>query len=40
MEDNKGAIKLASDPIYTKKTKHIDLRHYFFRKNVDEEKIE
>ena len=29
--DNQGAIKLAYNPIYHKRTKHIDVRHHFVR---------
>lgn len=29
--DNKGSIKLAENPVFHKRTKHIDIRHHFIR---------
>lgn len=31
LTDNKGSIKLAENPVYHKRTKHIDIRHHFIR---------
>ncbi|GBL94061.1 Copia protein [Araneus ventricosus] len=31
LSDNKGAIKLAENPIFHRRTKHIDIRHHFVR---------
>ena len=33
-EDNKGAIYLANNPVTTPNSKHIDVRHHFFRQRV------
>ncbi|GMF22864.1 unnamed protein product [Phytophthora lilii] len=33
-EDNQGAIGLASNAGYNARTKHVDIRHHFFRENV------
>ncbi|KAE9014446.1 hypothetical protein PR002_g14221 [Phytophthora rubi] len=33
-EDNQGAIALASNAGYNARTKHVDIRHHFIRKNV------
>ena len=32
--DNKGAIKLAKNPIYHQRSKHIDIRYHFIRNEV------
>jgi hypothetical protein len=33
-EDNRGAIKLASDPTWSRRTKHIDVRYHYVREVV------
>ena len=33
-EDNVAAIYIARDPMYPKRTKHIDIKHHFIRDNV------
>ena len=38
-EDNDGAVKLASNPICTNRTKHIDVRRHFVRENMDQKII-
>lgn len=38
--DNKGAIKLAENPIFHRRTKHIDIRHHFIRECVNNNVIE
>jgi hypothetical protein len=37
--DNKGAVDLASDAVFSQRTKHIDLRHHFIRQLVEDAKI-
>ena len=39
MEDNTGVIKLLDNPEFYKKTKHIDIKYYFIRELVEENKI-
>ena len=34
--DNQGAIKLASNPVFHKRTKHIDVRYHFIREKVEQ----
>lgn len=34
--DNMSAIKLVKNPVFHKRTKHIEVRHYFIREKVDE----
>ncbi len=36
MEDNKGTIALAQNPVAHARTKHIDIRHHFIREAVQE----
>ena len=33
--DNTSAINIAKNPVQHKRTKHIDIRHYFLRDNVE-----
>ena len=33
--DNKGSLKLATNPVFHKRTKHIDIRHHFIRESVE-----
>jgi hypothetical protein len=35
LEDNQGAIALAKNPEFHKRTKHIDIRYHFVRENVE-----
>lgn len=37
--DNQGAQKIARNPVYHSRTKHIDVRHHFIRELVEENKI-
>ena len=39
MEDNTGAIKLLNNPEFYKKTKHINIKYYFIKELVKENKI-
>ncbi|GKC61664.1 copia protein [Tanacetum coccineum] len=39
MCDNKGAIDLSKNPIQHSRTKHIEIRHYFLRDNVQKGNI-
>ena len=39
MEDNTGVIKLLDNPEFYKKTKYIDIKYYFIRELVEENKI-
>lgn len=39
MVDNNGAIKLANNPEFHKRTKHIDIRYHFIRELVESEQI-
>ncbi|GJR95763.1 retrovirus-related pol polyprotein from transposon TNT 1-94 [Tanacetum coccineum] len=39
MYDNKGAIDLSKNPIQHSRTKHIEIRHHFFRDNVQKGNI-
>jgi hypothetical protein len=34
--DNQGAIKLAHNPLFYKRTKHIEIRYHFIRKVVED----
>ena len=34
-EDNQGCIALSENPVMHKRTKHIDVRHYFIRERVE-----
>jgi hypothetical protein len=38
-EDNEGAAKLASNPMASNKTKHIDIKHHYIRELVDAKTI-
>ena len=38
--DSEGARKLANNPIYHRRTKHIDRRHHFIRDRVEKRDIE
>ncbi|KAE8905448.1 hypothetical protein PF006_g33054 [Phytophthora fragariae] len=38
--DNESAKKLASNPIFHQRTKHIDVRHHFVRERVQMKQIE
>lgn len=37
--DNNGAQKLATNPIYHARSKHIDIRHHFVRETVKEKLV-
>ena len=37
--DNQSAIKLAHNPIYHARTKHIELQHHFIRENIESKEI-
>eukprot|EP00921_Rhytidocystis_pertsovi_P019270 GHVQ01030528.1.p2 GENE.GHVQ01030528.1~~GHVQ01030528.1.p2 ORF type:complete len:100 (+),score=9.64 GHVQ01030528.1:85-384(+) len=37
--DNKGCIFLAKNPIFQKRTKHIDIRHHFIREALESKKF-
>ncbi|GKC39423.1 hypothetical protein Tco_1051807 [Tanacetum coccineum] len=39
MCDNKGAIDLSKNPVQHSRTKHIEIRHYFLRDNVQKGNI-
>ena len=39
VEDNQGAIAMTKNPIGHKRTKHIDIKHHFFRENLQAETI-
>jgi hypothetical protein len=39
-EDNQSCIKLASNPEYHKRTKHIDIKHHYIREKVQKGKVE
>ena len=39
-EDNKGAIYLANNPVTTPNSKHIDVRHHFFRERVADQEFQ
>ncbi|GJW03588.1 hypothetical protein Tco_1562444 [Tanacetum coccineum] len=39
MCDNKGAINLSKKPVKNSRTKHIEIRHYFLRDNVQKGNI-
>lgn len=38
--DNQSAIKLSANPVFHKRSKHIDVRHHFVREAVNEKQIE
>ena len=38
-EDNQGAIALAKNPVFHKRTKHIQMRNHFVRNAVDDKVI-
>ncbi|KAE8952645.1 hypothetical protein PF011_g32645 [Phytophthora fragariae] len=38
--DNESAMKLASNPAFHSRTKHIDVRHHFIRERVDMKEID
>lgn len=37
--DNQSAMKLAKDPQFHDRTKHIEVRYYFLQQKVEEEEI-
>ena len=39
LEDNQGAVQLAQNPVTDSNSKHIDVRHDFFRKLVRQRDI-
>ena len=39
-EDNQGAIALAKNPVFHKRTKHIQIRYHFVRDAVDDKVID
>ena len=38
--DNQSAIKMANNPVFHNRTKHIDIRYHSIRDAIDEEKIQ
>ena len=38
-EDNQGSIALAKNPVYHKRTKHIDIRYHFVREKVEDGQV-
>ena len=38
--DNQGSLALENNPIFHKRTKHIDIQHHFIRSDIEEEKNE
>ena len=38
--DNESAVKIATNPVQHKRTKHIDVRHHFLRDHVNNGDIE
>ena len=38
-EDNRGAIKLANNPLSSARSRHIDVRHHFLRELVNQKRI-
>ena len=38
--DNQSSIKLAYNPIYHARTKHIEIQHHFVRENIQEKEID
>ncbi|OWY97683.1 hypothetical protein PHMEG_00031731, partial [Phytophthora megakarya] len=40
LEDNQGAIALASNAGYNARTKHVDIKHHFIRENVSRDMID
>ena len=39
-EDNQSCIKLATNPVMHKRTKHIDTKHHFIREKVDDNSVQ
>lgn len=39
LEDNQGAIALASNPVAHQRTKHIEIRHHFVREALERKEI-
>ena len=37
--DNESAVKIATNPVQHSRTKHIDIRHHFFRDHVNKSDI-
>ena len=38
--DNQSSIKLAHNPVYHARSKHIELQHHFFREEIESQEIE
>jgi hypothetical protein len=38
--DNRSAIVLAKNPVYHKRSKHVDTRHHFIREHVENKEVE
>lgn len=38
--DNQNSIKLADNPIYHARSKHIELQHHFFKEKIESQEIE
>ena len=39
-EDNQGCIALSANPVFRKRTKHIDIRYHFIRERVTSGEVE
>ena len=39
-EDNQGCIALSANPVFHKRTKHIDIRYHFIRERVASGEVE
>ena len=39
-EDNQGCIKMAENDVFSKRTRHIDIRHHFVREHIAKGLIE
>ena len=37
--DNQSAVKLAHNPVYHARTKHIELQHHFIREKIESKEI-
>ncbi len=39
-QDNQGAIAFAKNPIFHRRTKHIDIKYHFVREKVESDEVE